>query len=213
MIDSLEFIIDISVPLKESTPVFPGDPRLSVSRDMQIAKGAAYNFSTVSMGAHTGTHVDAPWHFLEDGGKLNQVPLDSLIGRTKVYNLTGLERITASSLAELAIEYGARVLFKTDNSELWDESDKVSSDYVALTEDAARFLVSRQVQTVGIDYLSVDEPHRSDFPVHHALLKNGVTIIEGLNLRHASEGEYFLTCLPLKLSNVEAAPARAVLLR
>jgi len=213
MIDNPKFIIDISVPLGESTPVFPGDPRLSVSRDMQIAKGEAYNFSTVSMGVHTGTHVDAPWHFLDDGGKLDQVPLNSLIGQAKVYNLTGLERITASSLAELAIEYGERVLFKTDNSELWDEPDKVTSDYVALTGDAAQFLVSRQVQAVGIDCLSVDEPHRLDFPVHHALLKNRITIIEGLNLRHVSEGKYFLICLPLKLSDVEAAPARAVLLR
>jgi arylformamidase len=206
-------IIDISIPLSESTPVFPGDPRVSISLDMQIADGEPYNFSTVSMGVHTGTHVDAPWHFLEDGGKLEQVPLNALVGPAKVYDLTGVERITESSLADLDIQRGERVLFKTDNSELWSKTNAVASDYVALTEDAAHFLIQRQVQTVGIDYLSVDEPHRADFPVHYALLKNRVAIIEGLNLRGVSAGDYLLVCLPLKLSNVEAAPARAVLLR
>ena len=89
MIDSPKFIIDISVPLGESTPVFPGDPRLSVSRDMQIAKGEAYNFSTVSMGVHTGTHVDAPWHFLNDGGyQPNVHALLKRIERLKSINFT-----------------------------------------------------------------------------------------------------------------------------
>ncbi len=206
-------LIDISIPLGESTPVFPGDPPLSLSLDTQIAQGAAYNFSTVTMGVHTGTHVDAPWHFLDDGCKINQVPLNALVGEAEVYDLTGLDRITASTLAALDIRRGARVLFKTDNSERWGQTGEVTSNYVALTEDAAHLLIHRGVQTVGIDYLSVDAPDRSDFPVHRALLENQILIIEGLNFRHVCAGEYFLVCLPLKFADAEAAPARAILLR
>ncbi|MBI1929253.1 cyclase family protein [Candidatus Poribacteria bacterium] len=206
-------LIDISIPLGESTPVFPGDPTLSLSLDTQIAQGAAYNFSTVTMGVHTGTHVDAPWHFLDDGCKINQVPLNALVGGAEVYELTGLDRITASTLASLDIRRGARVLFKTDNSERWGQTSEVASNYVALTADAAHVLVRRGVQTVGIDYLSVDAPDQSDFPVHRALLENQIAIIEGLNLRHVCAGEYLLVCLPLKFADAEAAPARTILLR
>jgi arylformamidase len=206
-------IIDISVPLGASTPVFPGDPRLSISLEQQIAQGAAYNSSTVSMGVHTGTHVDAPWHFLDDGDTIDQVPLNALVGVAQVYDLTGVNRITESTLAPLNIRPGERVLFKTSNSALWGQTHEVAPDYVALTTGAAHFLLQRNVQTVGIDYLSVDAPNTLDFPVHRALLKHRVVIVEGLNLRDVHAGEYFLICLPLKFKAAEAALARAVLLR
>lgn len=140
------------------------------------------------MAVHTGTHVDAPWHVFDDGEGINQVPLNALVGPTKVYDLTGSDCITASRLADLDIDGSARVLFKTSNADLWKRSE-TASDYVALTANAA------------------------DFPVHHILLKNRVAIIEGLNLHHVRAGEYFPICLPLKLSNAKAAPARGVLLR
>ncbi|MCZ6677764.1 MAG: cyclase family protein [Candidatus Poribacteria bacterium] len=119
----------------------------------------------------------------------------------------------ASTLTDLDIRCSERVLFKTNNSELWDQTGKVASDYVALTKDAAQLLVHRGVQAVGIDYLSVDLPDRSDFPVHHTLLDSRIAIIDGLNLRHVGAGEYFLICLPLRLADAEAVPARAMLLR
>ena len=144
---------------------------------------------------------------------MDQVPLNALVGQVQVYDLTREDCLMESMLTGLDIQWSERILFKTNNSELWNETNAVASDYVALTEGTARFLVHRKVQTVGINYLSVDIPHRSDFPVHHILLENQIVIIEGLNLRHVYPGKYFLVCLSLKFSNAEAAPARAILPR
>ena len=189
--------------------MFPGDPLVSVELTVDMARGSAYHFSTVSMGLHAGTHVDAPWHFLEDGVRIDDVPLGALVGPATVYDLTGVDRITGRILEGLRIDTGARVLLKTGNSEATD----ITSSYVALTADAAEYLIERKAQVVGIDGLSVDLPDASAFPVHRALLRNRIAVIESLNLRAVEAGEYFLVCLPLKFTDTEAAPARAILLR
>ena len=193
-------------------PSFPGRSAI-VNFDgyANYARGSLQFFEGDDGGSHRHSRR-CSWHFFDDGEGINQVPLNALVGPAKAYDLTGLDCITASRLADLDIDGGARVLFKTSNADLWKRSE-AASDYVALTADAADFLVHRGVRAVGIDYLSVDRPHQSDFPVHHLLLKHRVSIIEGLNLRHVCADEYFLICLPLKFSNAEAAPARAVLLQ
>jgi len=191
---------------------YPGDPVLEMARVRAIARGDIANVTQIALGVHTGTHVDAPAHFIEGAPTLEAIPLDRFVGEARVLDLGGLAAIDAAAFARHEIRTGDIVLCKTDNSALW-KRDGFQEGFTHLTHDAAEYLVERKVRTVGIDYLSIERFGSTTFEVHKTLLGGGIPIIEGLDLSAVDPGPYFLSCLPLRLEGVDGAPARAVLLR
>jgi arylformamidase len=205
-------LIDITVPLHPNLPVYPGNTPFSLEAVKRIAHGDSSNVSTLHFGAHSGTHVDAPWHFLADGTGADALPLDLLVGRTRVVEVPGAASIGPDELRGSSFAGDVRVLLKTRNSLLW-ESPAFHADYVGVTEAGARFLVEHGVKVVGVDYLSVEVFKTPGAPAHHILLGGGVIVIEGLNLRHVDPGMYEMMCLPLPVVGCDGAPARVVLRR
>jgi arylformamidase len=204
-------VIDISVPNGPGQHFYPGDPEPKVESVRKIANGDVANLSLLTMGSHTGTHVDAPYHFIEDGARLGQVSMDRMVGEALVADLRGRASIDAAALKDVPVRNGDIVLFLTDNSARW-VAPSFQRDFTYLTKDAADVLVEAGVKAVGIDYLSIEQFGSPDFPVHHRLLGQDVFVIEGLDLGHVSPGRYTLVCLPLKFPDLDGAPARAVLL-
>lgn len=206
-------ILDISLPVSPSLPVWPGDPAIELEQISSIESGAEYNLTKLNSSVHIGTHVDAPLHFLSDGRSVDQLPLDVLTGLCYVVQLPdGVDAITAEVLDGIPLAEGTtRILFGTRNSHGWASGEtEFQPDFVAITEDGAEWLVARGVQLVGVDYLSV-APYEDPVPTHRVLLQAGVIVVEGLNLSQVPRGFYDLYCLPLKLVGTEGAPARAVL--
>ncbi len=203
---------DISLTVSPALPVWPGDPPIEFSPLSQIADGESANVTHISMCVHAGTHIDAPLHFLVEGNAVDELDLRLLMGRAFVLHLPDADLITADVLRQAEIPPRTRrLLFKTRNSEWWAAGHTAfRDDYVALSADAAEYLVGRGVKVVGVDYLSV-APFHDTVPTHQILLGGGVVIIEGLNLSGVSEGRYTLYCLPVKLLGTDGAPARAVL--
>jgi arylformamidase len=191
-------IIDVSVPVRTGMITYPGDPEVRLERVSSIADGDVANLSRLDLGVHSGTHVDAPLHFVEGGAAVETLPLDVLVGPCVVVD--GLDAAAVPRGAE-------RVLFKTPNSRLW-ERDEFSEDFVKLDGRAAQALVAAGIRLVGIDYLSI-----GDEEAHRILLGAGVVAVEGLDLREVEPGEYRLICAPLKLEGAEGAPARVLLLQ
>jgi arylformamidase len=185
---------------------YPGDPGVGLERVRSITAGDVCNLSRLELGVHTGTHVDAPLHFIDRAAAAEELPLDVLLGPARVVDARHAQRLDADTLARLDLR-DERLLFKTRNSELWSQ-DSFADDFVSLTEDGARLLVERGVRLVGVDYLSV-----GDEGVHRALLGAGVVAIEGLDLSAAEPGEWELVCAPLKLVGSDGAPARVLLIR
>lgn len=205
-------IIDITVPLRPGIPIWPGSSGIQLRRIKRLEKGDSSNVSQLSCDVHTGTHVDAPKHFIENGLTVEQLPLDVMIGPCFVAYLPRVAEITAGRLANLDIPFGTkRLLLRTCNSKLWTaEKRGFKKDYVALTDGAARWVVKRGISLIGVDYLSVQR--YGDSPLtHQVLLEAGIIILEGLNLVDVEPGSYELICLPLKLVGAEGSPARVVL--
>jgi arylformamidase len=203
---------DISVPDRPDMHFYPGDPTLEQTQIRAIKRGDAANLTHLSLGAHTGTHVDAPAHFIDGAATLEQVPLDRMVGPAQVLDLRGLAAIDAAALRRHHIQPGDIVLFHTDNSERWAKPG-FQKDFTYVTRDAAELLIERGVKAIGMDYLSIEQFGSTTFEVHKLLLGKGILIIEGLDLREIAAGPYLLSCLPLKLEGVDGAPARAVLMR
>jgi arylformamidase len=205
-------IFDISVPVHQDLPVYPGDPSIEIKRWAQLAQGDLADVSQLSMGVHTGTHVDAPAHFLPGGGAVDSIDLSACIGPAVVIDAreVGYGPIDARFLAARMSTGCRRVLLKTQNSLLWKVASP-SDQFAALTPDAARMLAQRNIALVGIDYLSI-APAEDPATVHTELLLAGIVILEGLDLSEISAGPYTLICLPLRLRGAEGAPARAVLI-
>jgi arylformamidase len=206
-------ILDISLPVSPSLPVWPGDPAIVLEQISSIESGAEYNLTKLNSSVHIGTHVDAPLHFLDDGRSVDQLPLDVLTGLCYVVQLPdGVDAITAEVLDGIPLAEGTtRILFGTRNSHGWASGEtEFQADFVAITEDGAEWLVAHGVQLVGVDYLSA-APYEDTVPTHRVLLQANIIVIEGLNLSQVPRGFYDLYCLPLKLVGVEGAPARAIL--
>jgi arylformamidase len=203
---------DITLTITPNMIVWPGDPKVSILRTSNMDSGDNANVSQISMSCHTGTHVDAPHHFLNNGKTVEDLSLDLLVGRAYVLYLPEVNQITASVLRYAEIPPRTRrLLFKTKNSELWKNGQhEFKTDFVALSVDAAEWLVDRNVRLVGIDYLSI-APYNLGTPVHTILLDAGVVVIEGLDLSNVTPGRYTLHCLPLKLGGADGAPTRCVL--
>lgn len=202
-------LYDISVPIHPGMIIYEGNPGVELERVDSIPDGAHANVSRLVLGVHTGTHVDAPLHFIEQGPGSESVELEPLIGSASVVDATTVSGdIDEDALMALDMPPGAeRVLLKTTNSRLW-EGDVFSRNFIRLTGSGARYLIDQGVRVVGIDFLSI-----GDGEAHRELLGAGVIPIEGLDLRAVDPGNYQLICLPLRLEGSDGAPARAVLLQ
>jgi len=205
-------IYDISIPIAHGGVVYPGNPEIHIEAQQEIAKGGSSNVSSLAFGSHTGTHVDAPKHFFDDGAGVDALPLDLLLGRARVVEITKRGGIGRDELAAAGLREDIRVLLKTTNSALWN-GEGFHKDYTYLAEDGARYLVDQGVKVVGIDYLSVEQFKKAGAPAHRALLSQSVVIIEGLNLAEAEAGMYEMYCLPLRIAGSDGAPARVILKR
>jgi arylformamidase len=196
-------ILDVSVPIREGMVTYPGDPDVRLELAASIADGSPVNLTRIDFGLHSGTHVDAPVHFIDGADGVDSLRLDVLVGPCEVVEVPDLTRDAVARAPE-GLE---RVLFKTPNSELW-ASDEFAADFALLDGEAARLLVERGVRLVGVDYLTV-----GDEEAHLVLLGAGVVPVEGLDLRDVEPGPYELVCLPLRVIGADGAPARAILIR
>ncbi len=202
-------LIDISVPVRPGMHVWEGDPPFRIDQVASMADGEECNVTRLDLGTHTGTHIDAPLHFVDGAGTADAIPLDLLVGPCHVVDATAVEgQLDAAALAGLELPPETdRLLFKTRNGALWDR-DAFQPGSTAFTADGAEALVALGVRLVGIDYLTI-----GDSDAHRVLLGVGVVPVEGLDLREVEPGPYTLFCLPLKLAGTEGAPARALLVR
>lgn len=201
-------LIDISRTISQDMPVWPGDPKVSL-RLVSCFAESGYNVSELCAGLHTGTHIDAPWHFTKDGKKIHQLDLTRFYGQCKVFEIKTEGHIERDHIEILDICENDRVLFKTRNSlrNQWEPFDK---NFCALSVSAAKLLVERKISTVGTDYLSV-EPFDGNGDVHRTLLENDIGVLEGLDLSSVEPGVYMLSALPLKLGDAEGSLVRAIL--
>jgi arylformamidase len=207
-------IYDISLPISELSVVWPGDPAPQFTLLSNLNQGDNSTVTQLTMSAHTGTHVDAPKHFVAGGPGVHKLDLEALVGPSLVVDTGTAKSLTAPVLNALNIPAGTeRVLFKTSNSELWAYGEKTFwREFVAITLDGAQWLVRRRIKLVGIDYLSVG-PYGNTRPTHQALLAAGIVVLEGLNLNGIKQGAYQLYCLPINIKDGDGAPARAILIR
>jgi arylformamidase len=203
-------LIDVTVPLDADVPSYPGNTPFSLEAIKRIARGDSSNVSTLHLSAHTGTHVDAPRHFFDDGPGTEGLPLELLMGRARVIEITSRKGIAPEDFAGIDLSEDVRLLIKTHNSRLWG-SPEFHKDYIGVTAEGAKFLVERGVKVLGVDYLSVEVFKTPGAPAHHTLLGGGVIVIEGLNLRDVEPGTYDMVCLPLCIVGADGAPARVVL--
>ena len=190
---------------------WPGDPEIEVTRIATIGLDSFCNITAISMCAHTGTHMDAPLHYIEGGAAMEALPLDAVVGTARVIAIRDDTKITREELVPHTLRRGERILFKTVNSaRLW-KTDRFCDDFIYISPDAAQYLAETGIQTVGIDAYSVGGFLDGLQETHVALLAAGIWIIEGLALEDVPAGTYELLCLPIKLMGADGAPARAVL--
>jgi len=210
-------IYDATVPISELMPVWPGDPRIRIEQVSSIARGDEFNTSRLNLSSHTGTHVDAPYHFVRRGLTVDKLPLDLLMGPAVVAEMDGLEgnTIQVYDLARLQFPKDTtRLLLKTSNSYFWeDRLSEFERDFVHLGSHTAEWIVKRGIRLIGVDYLSVEAFGARQHWVHRTLLAAGVVIIEGLNLSRVPAGRCRVVCLPLKIEGGDGAPARVLVIR
>lgn len=207
-------IYDISLTIQPGMVVWPGDPKVELYRKEKIEDGANANVSYMGISVHTGTHVDAPYHFLNDGSAVDVMPLEVLVGPVLVVELPdSVKQIDAEIINSLSFnEPIERILFKTRNSKFWSQdAGEFHPDFVAISADGAQALIDHGIKLTGIDYLSI-APYKNSRPTHEIILKAGMVVIEGVDLSKVQPGNYTLVCMPLKLKDTDGSPARVILL-
>ena len=206
-------IYDITLPVNENTPVYEGDPPLEIDVPLAIKNGEAANVSRICMSVHTGTHVDAPNHFIEGTKRVEDLSLEKLIGKCRVVEISvDVMSIEAEHVSNL--ENVERVLFKTRNSQFWNSFGQgFRKDFTYISPEAARILVENDIKLIGFDYFSIEKFGAETAESHLIFLEKEVVILEGLDLRAIAAGEYELICLPMKFAGGagDGAPARAIL--
>ena len=205
-------IYDITVPIRSGMPIYESDPGIEIKPWSALANGDSANVSLLQFGAHTGTHVDAPAHFIEGARKIGALSLETLIGRARVIRVPDeVTEIDLDFLAKCDLDQVERLLFHTRNSNFWSEGFR--KDFTHLAPAAAEKLVDLGVKLLGTDYLSIEKFHSGHHRTHLTLLSRNVVIVEGLNLSDIEAGDYELICLPLKIAEGagDGSPARAVL--
>lgn len=206
-------IYDVSLTISPEIPVWPGDGGVKMERASKLEEGGHTNSTNIAMGVHTGTHVDAPYHFLRQGKGVDQLDLNALVGPAYVAAFPdSVKRVTADALRQANIPAGVeRLLLKTSNSEIWARDEKqFNTSFVGVTEDGAKELVRMGLRLIGIDYLSI-APYKESGPTHEVLLGVEMVIIEGLNLTGIEPGHYDMVALPVKLKGSDGSPCRVIL--
>ncbi|MBW6465041.1 MAG: cyclase family protein [Brevefilum sp.] len=209
-------IFDISVPITPEMPVWPGDPAVDLQQVSAIASGELANITHISMSVHTGTHIDAPKHFIDSGKTVGQIPLEKLVGEVLLMQMDD----SVNVISELALQIhpafdllkdSRKVLFRTRNSSLWRTSpNEFRMDYVGIDKSGAEFLAALGLDLIGVDYLSI-APFDETLTPHQTLLTKEIVLLEGLDLSNIPAGIYELYCLPISLPGCEGAPARVIL--
>ena len=203
-------IHDISWPISKDTTAYKDKKTINFQSVKTFEKDGFYE-STLAMSAHSGTHIDAPLHFQKEGATIDQLDLSQVIGKCKVFDMSGVtDGITQDHLENLDIQAHDIILFKTSNSAN-QATDKFTPNFIFLETSGAQYLVQRNIKAVGIDYLGIERGQAGHL-THNLLFKHNIVIIEGLRLQSIKQGSYFLCCLPLAIVGLEAAPARAVLI-
>jgi arylformamidase len=202
-------IIDISLPLDTKLAAWPGDTEFDYELTWKRSAGATVNVGALRMSTHFGTHVDAPFHFLDDGTRLHELPLATFVGTAIVVQVRGAQTILRRDLSR---DFGAatRLLIRTD---AWSDPRVFPEKIPVLDLDVPDWLGSQGIVLLGVDLPSVDALDSKDLPIHHALARNQITILESLNLKDVEEGIYEIVAAPLKVVGGDAAPARALLMR
>ena len=206
--------IDVSVPLREGMVICPGDIKVEIDHRHFIQHLDGGTNSSIHMGVHTGTHMDAPRHFFAKGKSIDQMPFDTTIGPARVIEIVDNISIKAEELKQHNIKRGERILFKTRNSQRCWQTDAFVTDFVYITRGASRLLADAGVRLVGIDYLSVGSSldlDKTTPDTHQILLGAEIWLIEGLNLSGVGAGTYNLICVPLKLIQTDGSPVRVLL--
>ncbi len=200
-------VIDISRSIAPDSLVYPGDPPPGMRQSSSIAGGDSYNVLELTWNTHLLTHLDAPYHFIENGAPVDRIPLERFIGAALVIEVEG-DAVLEEHVPDPA--KGISLLFKTRNSRDW--SPPFNPNHVHLSAGAATLMAERRVNLVGIDYLSIEHYGDHSFPAHRALLGAGIPILEGIDLSSVEPGRYILVALPLKIAGADGSPVRAVLL-
>lgn len=203
--------IDVSVPLNNTMHGWPGNPPTFVTMHAGTAKGDVCNVSAINFSSHTGTHMDAPLHFLHGHKTMDDLPWDAVIGPARLVEIKDKEAIKPAELKKLKIKKGERLLFKTRNSAVSWNKPEFDKDFVYISKEGAQYLVDCGVQTVGVDYLSVGGFYKDGIETHHILLGAEVWIIEGLDFSKVKPGNYDLNCLPIKFDKGDGAPSRCLI--
>lgn len=204
-------VFDISVPIRNGGPVYPGNPPIRIEPHSELSQGKSSNLSTIAIGSHTGTHVDAQHHFFDGGQRVDELPLDTLIGPARLIAVPhDVMSVTAPLLRQHALDGVERLLIHTRNSSFVNDPT-FHPDFTFVAPDAAEYLVSLGVKLVGVDYYSIEQFRSGHHKTHRTLLQKGVVIVEGLDFSRVPPGDYNLYCLPLLLTGLDGAPARAVL--
>lgn len=202
-------LYDVSMAIHPDMLIWPGNAPVSIDPVKRIAEGSSSNVSLLSIGTHSGTHVDAPCHFIDEASGVDETDLEILVGSARLCQLPNVKTIDRRVLGKLNLDGVKRLLLGTSNSVLLQQDH--TSDYSFVTKDGARYLVETGIKLVGIDYLSIEEYRKEGYPAHHVLLESDVVIVEGLDLSGIPAGDYELLCLPLKIKNADGAPARVLL--
>ena len=203
--------IDVSIPLKDGMVHWPDDPPVKIRNAKDMEKGDPATVSLISMGSHTGTHMDAPAHFIQKGKSIDEMPFEATVGPARVIEIKDRESIKPEELRIHKIKSGERILFKTANSSRCWKNEEFVRDFVYISKEAAAELGKIKIRCAGVDYLSVGGYYRDGVETHRNLLSAEIWIIEGLNLLNVEAGNYELLCLPLKMLRGDGAPARAIL--
>lgn len=206
-------IYDVSVPIKNDMLVWPGDPPVSIEQISSVAKHGVGE-SMFSFSSHTGTHVDAPNHFVKNGIGVDKIPPKKLFGECEVLDLTKIDHqeILPSDIKNSSVKKGARILFKTGNYR-YLRGLEFPDSYVSLSLSAAEYLAKIEVYLVGIDFLGIEKRKNRSHPVHKTLLKNGIVNVEGLDLSNVPAGKYTIICMPLKVVDADGSPSRVFLIK
>lgn len=208
-------LIDVSYPYIETMAIYPNNPEFKMMRVQSLEEGNGANVSLITIGTHTGTHIDAPSHFVQGGKTIDQIPLEVMNGAAKVFDLQNNAEITKDLLMKCDIEAEDIIVLRTDNSKNF-RGDVVLADYVTLDYEAAEYLVERKIKMVGIDYMTIERPRGKRVAgksVHNILLSKGIIIAEALDLAQINEGKYRLYCFPLNVVGADGVPARIALSR
>jgi len=219
-------IIDISRTIQADMDMYPGEAGPQITKVSGLDEGDSYNISRITLGTHTGTHVDPPLHLIRDRAGIDMLPMNTLVGSARVFDLSSISRpIEASDIGPL--EAGEIILLKGGPGDLGSSGGSADSGSsgdsdgsggrsvscgACLTAACARYLVDIGIKTIGTDAISIGALDE-EYEVHHTLLDAGIVVIEGLEMTDVEAGDFFLVCLPLKIANGDGGPARAVLIK